>query len=279
MGYSCAGVCSGDGIAEQRPAPTDFSCCSTVKVKIQIPATRRIGSERSANTAKCRTIRRRAAWEKLGNAYPTDVAVQTSILTTGESAWSNRMFIKKTIDRLKAVTGDQATAWKIAYSRWLLSGNGADKDASQAVVLLSGITTSNPEEYLPHVLLATAYDRLKNYSSGLDEWHKAADLSPQSALAQFNLLKALDRAGKKEESQVLFDQLARISNLSPDMALAAATILASEGDMQRAESMLVAIPNPPTRSCTMRRLRRFTGWKTGRTTQPRSISIRSRPSA
>ncbi|HEX4052882.1 MAG TPA: hypothetical protein VHX86_01320 [Tepidisphaeraceae bacterium] len=185
-----------------------------------------------------------AAWEKLGNAYPTDVAVQTSILTTGESAWSNRMFIKKTIDRLKAVTGDQATAWKIAYSRWLLSGNGADKDASQAVVLLSGITTSNPEEYLPHVLLATAYDRLKNYSSGLDEWHKAADLSPQSALAQFNLLKALDRAGKMEESQVVFDQLARISNLSPDMALAAATILASEGDMQRAESMLVAYPKP-----------------------------------
>lgn len=183
-----------------------------------------------------------AAWEKLGDAHPNDVAVQTSILTAGESAWSNRAFIKTTIDRLKAITGDQATAWKIAYSRWLLSGSGADRDASEAVVLLSGITTSNPEEYFPHVLLATAYDRLKNSSSGLEEWRKAADLAPQSLVAQFNLLKALNSAGKKEESLVVFDQLARIGNVPPDMALVAATIIAAEGDMQRAENMLLAYP-------------------------------------
>ncbi len=183
-----------------------------------------------------------AAWEKLGNAHPNDVAVQTAILTTAESAWSDRTFVKTTIDRLKALTGDQAAEWKVAYSRWLLSGSGGDRDASAAVVLLSSITTTNPEDYIPHVLLATAYDRLKNFSGGLDEWRKAADLAPQSPVAQFNLLNALNSAGKKEESLVVFDRLAQIGNIPPDMALAAATIIAAEGDMQRAESMLLAYP-------------------------------------
>ncbi|MGD0462534.1 MAG: tetratricopeptide repeat protein [Tepidisphaeraceae bacterium] len=184
-----------------------------------------------------------AAWQKLGDAYPSDIGIQTAILTTGESAWSNRTFIQSTIDRLKSLTGDQAILWKTAYARWLLSGESAEREASEAVVLLSGVTTSNPEEYLPHVLLATAYARLKNFSAALDEWHKAADLEPQSPQAQFNLLQALHNAGKREETRVEFDKLARISNLPPDMALVAATLIAADGDMQRAESLLLAYPD------------------------------------
>jgi predicted Zn-dependent protease len=184
-----------------------------------------------------------AAWQKLGDAYPSDIGVQTAILTTAESAWPNRAFIRTTIDRLKTLTGDQAIAWKTAQARWLLSGSNSDRDMSDAVVLLSGITTSNPEEYLPHVLLATAYSRLKNFPSALDEWHKAADMAPQSAQAQFNLLQALQNAGRSDEAKVQFDRLARVGNLSPDMTLVAATMIAADGDMQRAESMLTAYPN------------------------------------
>jgi Tfp pilus assembly protein PilF len=184
-----------------------------------------------------------AAWQKLGETYPSDIGAQTAILTTGESVWSNRAFIKTTIDRLKTLTGDQAIAWKTAQARWLLSGDNSDHDTSDAVVLLTGITTSNPEEYLPHVLLATAYSRLKNFPSALEEWRKAADMAPQSAQAQFNLLQALQNAGRIEEARVQFDRLARVGNLAPDMALVAATMIAAGGDMQRAEGLLTAYPN------------------------------------
>ncbi len=183
-----------------------------------------------------------AAWQKLGDAYPNDIGVQTAILTTAESAWSNRAFIKTTIERLKALTGDQAIAWKTAEARWLLSGSNSDHDSSDAVVLLSAITASNPEEYLPHVLLATAYSRLKNFPSALEEWHKAADMAPHSAQAQFNLLQALQNAGRNDEAKVQFDRLARVGNLSPDMALVAATMIAADGDLQRAEGMLTTYP-------------------------------------
>ena len=187
--------------------------------------------------------RRAAAWEKLGKTYPDDIDIQSAILSGGNSAWADRDFIRQTIDRLKSLTGDAALGWKTAYARWLLTGSGAEKDTTEAVVLLTGVTTQNPDEYLPHVLLATAYDRLNNTSGGLEEWHKAAALAPQSPQAQFALLQALHDAGKKNEAQVVFDKLAGMSNLPPDLALAAATIIAAEGDMPRAEKMLLAYPN------------------------------------
>jgi cytochrome c-type biogenesis protein CcmH/NrfG len=187
------------------------------------------------------------AWEALGNAYPADVMIQSTILTSANSAWSKRDFIAQTINRLKTLTGDSAVGWKIAQARWLLSGNGGDADVSSAISLLASVTTDNPEEYLPHVLLATAYDRLNNTSAALEEWRKAAESEPQSPQAQYAYLQALHKAGRKEDEQVVFDRLAGLSNLPPDLALASATILAADGDMQRAENMLVAYPNPNNR--------------------------------
>ncbi|HTW93273.1 MAG TPA: tetratricopeptide repeat protein, partial [Tepidisphaeraceae bacterium] len=49
-------------------------------------------------------------------------------------------------------------------------------------------------------------------------------------------------AGKKEETQVVFEKLSALQNLPPDLALAAATIIAADGDMQHAENMLLAYP-------------------------------------
>jgi tetratricopeptide (TPR) repeat protein len=184
-----------------------------------------------------------AEWKKLGNNYPNDVTVQSAILTNGNSAWADRDFIRSTIDRLKALTGEPALAWKTAEARWLLAPGATEKDASAAVVLLSGVTSQNPNEYLPHVLLATAYDRLRNTSSALDEWRKAATLEPQSAGAQYALLEALHNAGRKDEAVNVFDKIAAMPGLQSELALATATIIASEGDMQRAESLLLAYPN------------------------------------
>jgi tetratricopeptide (TPR) repeat protein len=186
-------------------------------------------------------------WQKLGDKYPNDVMVQSTILTNGTAAWTNREFIRRTIDRLKALTGDSAIAWKIANARWLLTGDQSDKNATDAVALLTAVTNESPDEYLPHVLLATAYDQLKDISPSLDEWRKASELAPQSPQAQFAYLQALHNAGKTQDVQVVFDRLASMNNVPPDTALAAATILAAEGDMQRAENMLVAYPNTTNR--------------------------------
>jgi len=185
-----------------------------------------------------------SAWKKLGEKYPQDVMVQSTILSNANSAWNDRAFIRQTIDRLHTLTGDSAIAWKTFQARWLLAGDGGDAAASQAITLLTSVIAESPQQYLPRVLLATAYDRLKDTSSALDQWRQAADMQSQNPQAQFAYLQALHAAGKSEEVQVVFDHLAGMTNLPPDLALASATIIAAEGDMQRAENMLLAYPNP-----------------------------------
>jgi tetratricopeptide (TPR) repeat protein len=138
--------------------------------------------------------------------------------------------------------------WKTAYARWLLAGGPAEKHATEAVVLLTAVTNDHPDEYVPHVLLATAYDQLNNLSGGLDEWHKAAALAPQSPQAQFALLQALHHADKKDDALVVFDKLQAMSDLPPELALEAASIIAAEGDMQRAEKMLLKYPTASDKS-------------------------------
>jgi tetratricopeptide (TPR) repeat protein len=182
-------------------------------------------------------------WEKLGNAYPNDIEVQSTILSAATSAWNTKHdFMRRTIDRVKALTGADANVWKTAYARWMLTGADADANAPEAVKLLTSVTSADADEYMPHVLLAMAYDDVNNLAAGLDEWRKAAAIEPQSPEAQFSLLQALHNLGKKEETDVVFQKLSALPNVPPDLALAAATIIAAEGDMQHAETMLLAYP-------------------------------------
>jgi Tfp pilus assembly protein PilF len=182
-------------------------------------------------------------WEKLGNAYPNDIEVQSTILSAATSAWNDKHdFMRQTIDRVKALTGSDANAWRTADARWMLTGPDAAANAPEAVKLLTSVTDADADQYLPHVLLAMAYDDVDNHAAGLDEWRKAAAIEPQSPEAQFSLLQALHNLGKKEETDVVFQKLSALPNIPPDLALAAATIVAAEGDMPHAEAMLLAYP-------------------------------------
>jgi Tfp pilus assembly protein PilF len=183
-----------------------------------------------------------AEWRTLGDTYPNDINVQTLVLNGEESAWSDRDFIDRSIHRLQNLTGDSAIAWKIARCRWLLTSSNDQADATTAVSLLNGVISANPDEYRPHELLAMAYDKLKDSSAALDEWRKAANVAPDLPGAQFDYLRALNNAGKSETARIQFDKLATLRGLTPDMALAAAEIVAAQGDFQRSEGMLLAYP-------------------------------------
>ena len=174
--------------------------------------------------------------------------VQSTILSSGNSAWANRDFIRQTIDRLKTLTGESAIGWKTAYAQWLLSWQSRAKKRHRC-----GGAAHDRHQRKPRRISAarTCWRRRMTGSSdtspSLEEWRKASELEPQAPQAQFAYLQALHKAGKKEDEQVVFDRLAGMNNVPPDMALAAATILAADGDMQRAENMLVAYPNATNR--------------------------------
>jgi len=182
------------------------------------------------------------AWQALGDAYPNDLAVQSTILFDEDSAWSNREFIDRTINRLKDLTGDEATSWKTARARWLLGSDNPQRDAPAAVVLLTDVLKTSPGEAAPHVLMAIAYEKLQNDSAAVAEWRQAADIAPSSPKFLFGLLHALDAAGQTDDARQTFDRIAALPHLPPDLALQASILIASEGDPRRAQALLLAYP-------------------------------------
>jgi tetratricopeptide (TPR) repeat protein len=182
------------------------------------------------------------AWEALGDAYPKDLPVQSAILLDENSAWANRDFIDRTIKRLQDLTGDEAAGWKMARARWLLESGNPEVDASAAVVLLNDVLKSEASEVGPHRLMAQAYEELGNNSGAVGEWRQASDLAPKNPRVIFGLLRSLDMTNQPDDARDAFDRLAGIDHIPPDLALQAAIIMASEGDVQRARTMLVAYP-------------------------------------
>ncbi|MDP9174820.1 MAG: hypothetical protein M3O30_13290 [Planctomycetota bacterium] len=185
-----------------------------------------------------------ASWAALGDANPGDLSIQSLILTGEESAWSNRAFIDRTINRVKDLTSDEAISWKLARARWLLSSADVQRDASAAVVLLNEVIKSSSADYKPRVLLATAYDRLNDPEDAAAQWEQAAVLQPNSSQILLSLMRELHAAAKYNETRTTFDKLSGFSSLPPDVALQAAAIMAQEGELQRAQTMLEANPNP-----------------------------------
>jgi Tfp pilus assembly protein PilF len=183
-----------------------------------------------------------AAWVALGDAHPTDLLVQSTILGDENSAWTNRPFIDSTINRLRDLTGDDAIGWKIYRARWYVDGDNSPADASQAIVLLTDVLKLSGSDVGPHILMAVANEKLQNYGAAAAEWRQAADLAPRSARVLWGLLSCLDADGQPDEARLAFDRLSNVPNLSPDMALQAALLIAREGDMQRAQRLLVAYP-------------------------------------
>jgi predicted Zn-dependent protease len=182
------------------------------------------------------------AWETLGDAYPKDLTIQSAILLDENSAWTNRDFIDRTIKRLEDLTGDEAAGWKMARARWLLESGNPQVDASAAVVLLNEVLKSETSEVGPHRLMAQAYEELGNTSGAVAEWRQAADLAPKNPRIIFGLLRSLDMTNQPDDARDAFDRLAALDHIPPDLALQAAIIVASEGDAQRAKTMLTAYP-------------------------------------
>lgn len=83
-----------------------------------------------------------AAWVAVGDALPDNLLVQQNVLES-VSAWSDRAFVDRTISRLRAITGDEATGWRVQRARWLLAGENPEADAEQVETLLADVTQSS----------------------------------------------------------------------------------------------------------------------------------------
>jgi tetratricopeptide (TPR) repeat protein len=176
-------------------------------------------------------------WITLGDANPDDLAVQTAILKMASSVRSDRDFIARTIERLKAITGSEGQTWKLERARWLIS-SGSTKDAAEAVNTLSEIVRSSPTVSEARLLLADAQAGVGNLQAAIKELQSAAELEPNNERILIALARQFQEQNRFSDARSYLDRAAGIPDLSIESRWRIAGMIAAQGDTARGIAIL-----------------------------------------
>lgn len=181
-----------------------------------------------------------ATWNEIATKYPDDLRVQRMALIS-PAAQNDRRFQHETIERVRALTGSDALAWRLARVRWLLNSPNIERDALQAKYILEQIVFLLPNLVEPKILQSQADAATGRYSAAVHMLDLAAGLqieSHQLTLEVADLLWTLgDRSGAVEQiSRVTEDRMAR----PRDLRMAAA-MLTELGETDHALAVLLSM--------------------------------------
>ena len=173
---------------------------------------------------------------KLGDAFPDSIDVQQTIVTA-RSVSRDRDFMKRTIDRLHALTGETALAWRLAQARLMVDSPQSDRDIETASVDLTNILRANPTLPEAHVLLAHALVHLKRFDGAIDHLNVASKLDPGNVPLALELASLLQSRGEFERVR---QALGNINDQfqSSDQRHQAALLLARQGNLDKAIKLL-----------------------------------------
>ena len=176
------------------------------------------------------------AWVALGDAFPNSVAVQQTA-ASARAVSHDWDFMQRTIERLRALTGESGLAWRMAKVRLMVDAPRGDGDTEQASVQLNEIIHANPMLPEPHVLLARALVRLKRIDGAIDHLAYAAKLDPGNVPVALQLASLLQSRGDFERVRQELDNINdRLQ--SSDQRHQAALLLARQGNVDQAIRML-----------------------------------------
>lgn len=179
-------------------------------------------------------------WVTLCDANPGNIQVQYQALAS-PVRFSDRDFWRRTIDRVKALTGPDAQAWQIEDARWQLSGQPSAADVDKVVASLQKIVRGAPELADVHRLLAQALlktGRPEGPSSAIAELTVAHELQPEDFSTTAELVPLLVSQGNRDAAMALVDTVCASPGLSTDRRLWAAQTYAELGNTDAALALL-----------------------------------------
>lgn len=183
-----------------------------------------------------------AAWVALGDAYPNDLLVQDTILKAS-SAWADRDFMGRTVQRVHDLTGDKGINWRVGRARWLLGSSNPKTDSAEAIVILTYVIENALfQQIQPRVLLATALENVGNTAGAIDQLHAANDMSPRNPGIVYQLCRLLGAAARPDESRTYASELTTLPYVPADMLRSAAKIMSAQGNTDLALQLVQRIP-------------------------------------
>ncbi|HEY8665402.1 MAG TPA: tetratricopeptide repeat protein, partial [Tepidisphaeraceae bacterium] len=171
-----------------------------------------------------------------------DLGVQNLVLEAGP-AWKDREFMARTVERVKALTGEAGISWRLAKARLLLMGGDDEKSSQEAVGLLSDITRTSPQLVRPHLLLAQALKNIGKRPAAVEELTAAAKLSPASAEIAIELARELQQQGRSQDAFNYLMTASKRPSLGFKERYQIAVELGNGGFNREAIAMLRSIPN------------------------------------
>ena len=175
-----------------------------------------------------------AIYTRLAAAHEANPVVQLALLDA-PSAWADEPQVNAAIRRLRSISGEESTAWRIYEARRLLTFEPSPARAALAVQLLAGIIRQDQRNVSALSVAAEAHLMLDDRDTAIDFLSKAADAEPNRASLYPRLIDVLLQAGRTEEAGRRLMTLGRFENLPPELRRRRARLFAAQGDWQHAE--------------------------------------------
>jgi tetratricopeptide (TPR) repeat protein len=180
----------------------------------------------------------KAEWASLGDANQKNLIVQRAVLQASVES-PNRGLVDRTIDRLKALTGEECISWRLARARWELDATSNIKtNAGAAAAMMGDVVRMAPDLPEPHVLWATALEKLQDPAGAIDRLRAAAALDPGDFDIALRLADQLQLQGQDDQSSGILESLAKNQFNFPQRQLQIARVLHDRGQVDAAIRVL-----------------------------------------
>jgi predicted Zn-dependent protease len=183
----------------------------------------------------------KAAWVALGDANPTDLAVQQAAVAA-RSVQGDWDFLPRAIERLQALTPDKGSlVWRLAKARLMVESPRTEADYEQGSLLLNDILKDDARNTEAHVLLARALVQMKRIDGAIEHLSLAAKYDPFSVPTALLLAGLLQSRGDFDRVREELDHVTPLLR-SPEHRRQAAMLLTQQGESDKALRLLQSGP-------------------------------------
>jgi len=183
-----------------------------------------------------------SAWVALGDNHPTHLYIQQQILQA-KGLGDDRDFIDRTIDRVRAITGEFGLTWRMARAKWLLQSENVDAnaDVAKAISLLNNIVRDYPSLLQPHIMLAHSLQRVGNVTGAIERLDTAAEKGANPHAISLEKARLFQTQQHFEDARDALATIVSSDTATPDLLRRAAVLLAGQGEDRASIAVLEKI--------------------------------------
>ncbi len=176
-------------------------------------------------------------WKRLCEGHPDNADVQQQALSAPSVQQDLELF-EKTIERVRALTGEEGLTWRLAKAKLLYGKNDRGSD-DEAIKLLQEFVRAVPDSAEARYLLALGLDRVGNTIAAVEQLTLALDVDPMNYQALTEMVRLLHARSDYARAAEYVDRLARLAPTDREQLRLSAMLMARQGRLQEAVDRLV----------------------------------------